>query len=133
MLPFVLYFVAAMVTGFHLYSLLSLIVYGAGFNLLEVTALFGSFLLLIAAYVSLFKPRVAAQIALVGALTLWCFYGPALANLARSKLAKRTTTSQYMGRIPQFMPSMSGWPIPGMNHLSLLPRSPSEHPTDNRC
>jgi hypothetical protein len=94
MLPFVLYFVAAVVTGFHLYSLLSLIVYGAGFNLLQITALFGSFLLLIAAYVSLFKPRIAAQIALVASLTLWCFYGPALANLVRSKLAKRTTTSQ---------------------------------------
>jgi hypothetical protein len=100
MLPFVLYFVAAVVTGFHLYSLLSLIVYGADFNLLELTALFGSFLLLIAAYVSLFKPRIAAQIALVASLTLWCFYGPALANLARSKLTKRTTTSQWIA--PRF-------------------------------
>jgi len=74
MLPFFLYFVAALLTGFHVYTLLTLAVFGAQFNLLHLVALLGSFCLLIAAYVSLFKPRAAAQIALLACLLIWCFY-----------------------------------------------------------
>ena len=61
MLPFVLYFVTAVVTGFHVYMLLSFVVYGVPINALELFALLGSFCLLIAAYLSLFRPRAAAS------------------------------------------------------------------------
>jgi len=92
MLPFFLYFVAALLTGFHVYTLLTLAVFGAQFNLLHLVALLGSFCLLIAAYVSLFKPRAAAQIALLACLLIWCFYAPATATLIRAKFHRHTSS-----------------------------------------
>ncbi|MFZ0293491.1 MAG: hypothetical protein WAL52_07785 [Candidatus Sulfotelmatobacter sp.] len=83
MLPFCLYFVASVITGFHVYALLALTLYGAPFNPLELVSLFGSFLLLIAACISLFRPYAAARVALIGCLLMWSFYAPATANLVR--------------------------------------------------
>lgn len=80
MLPFFLYFVASLITGFHVYTLLALAVYGAPANPLELVSLLGSLCLLIAAYVSLFKPNAAARLALIACLAIWCFYGPAIAK-----------------------------------------------------
>lgn len=95
MLPFILYFVTAVLTGFHLYTLLSFTLYGAPFNLLELVALLGSFCLLIAAYVSLFRPRTAAQLALIACLAMWCFYAPAIAKVVRTKLGNHTVVSHF--------------------------------------
>ena len=94
MLPFILYLVTAVVTGFHLYSLLSFALYGAPFNLLELLSLLGSFCLLIAAYVSLFRPHAGGRLALIACLVMWCFYAPALAKLVRTKLASPAVVSQ---------------------------------------
>jgi hypothetical protein len=84
-LPFVLYFIAALVIGFHLYGLLSLVAYGIPINPLELIAFFGSFCLLIAAYISLYRPRAAAKVALIAALAIWSFYAPGIMNLVRAK------------------------------------------------
>jgi hypothetical protein len=86
MLPFFLYFVASVITGFHVYTLLALTVYGAPSNPLELVSLLGSLCLLISAYVSLFKPYAAARLALIACLAIWCFYGPAIAKSIRPKL-----------------------------------------------
>lgn len=94
MLPFVLYFVTATFTGYHLYVLMSLVVYGVPVNPLELLAFLGSFALLIAAYVSLFRPRAAARIALIACLALWCFYAPAIANYVRALIHKPATVSE---------------------------------------
>jgi hypothetical protein len=94
MLPFILYFVTAVLTGFHLYTLLSFTLYGAPFNLLELVAMLGSFCLLIAAYVSLFKPYAAGRLALIACLAMWCFYGPAIAKVMRTRLGKPAAVSQ---------------------------------------
>lgn len=94
MLPFILYLVTAVVTGFHLWSLLSFALYGAPFNLLELVSLLGSFGLLIAAYVSLFKPDTGARLALIACLVIWCFYAPAIAKLVRTKFVRPTAVSQ---------------------------------------
>jgi hypothetical protein len=93
MFPFLLYFVAAVVTGFHLYTLLSLVVLGVPVHPLEVVALLGSLCLLIAAYISLFRPYAAAKLALLAALAIWSVYGPALANVVRTKMEERGTSS----------------------------------------
>jgi phosphoglycerol transferase MdoB-like AlkP superfamily enzyme len=93
MLPFCLYFVAGVATGFHVYTLLALTVYGAPFNSLELVSLLGSVGLLIAAFISLFKPYAAARIALIACLMTWSFYGPAIANVVRSKLDKHSALS----------------------------------------
>ena len=90
MLPFCLYFVAGIVTGFHVYTL-ALAVYGARLNPLELVSLLGSLCLLIAAYVSLFKPNAAAKVALLASLMIWCFYGPAIAKSVRTRFDKRSS------------------------------------------
>ena len=88
MLPFSLYFVTGVVTCFHVYSLLSFVVYGVPLNPLELVALMGSFCLLIAAYVSLFRPRAAGRLALLACLAMWCFYAPAIAQFVRARIRK---------------------------------------------
>ena len=98
MLPFAIYFIAGTVTGFHVYTLLSLAVYGAPFNPLEFVSLLGSFGLLIAAYVSLFRPNAGARIALIAALTVWCFYGPAVARILRTRHGTQTRISRRFSR-----------------------------------
>jgi hypothetical protein len=97
MFPFVLYFVTAVVTGFHVYTLVSIAVYGVPVNLLELLSLLGSFCLLIAAYVSLFRPHAAARLALLACLVMWSFYAPAIAKIVRTRLAKPAAVSQFMG------------------------------------
>jgi hypothetical protein len=94
MLPFFLYLFAGAITGFHICTLLLATMNGGPVNSLPVIALFGSFCLLIAAYVSLYRPQAAAKIALIAALAMWSFYGPAIANVIRAKLARRSVLSQ---------------------------------------
>ncbi len=96
MLPFCLYFVASVITGFNVYMLLALAVYGAPSNALELVSLLGSLCLLIAAYVSLYKPHAAARLALLACLAMWCFYGPAIAKSIRTRFDKRSST--FSGR-----------------------------------
>lgn len=93
MLPFCLYFVAGLVTGFHVYTLLAMAVYGAPANPLELVSLLGSLLLLIAAMISLFRPHAAARVALIGSLLIWSFYGPAIAKLVRTKFDRHSVVS----------------------------------------
>jgi hypothetical protein len=86
MLPFFMYFVAGAVTGFHVYSLLMLTVLGAPSHPLEFVSLLGSFGLVVAAYLSLFKPHAAARLALVASLAIWLFYGPATVGAVETRL-----------------------------------------------
>jgi hypothetical protein len=91
MLPFCLYFATGVITGLHVYTLLTLAVYGVPFNPLELVSLLGSLCLLIAAFVSLFKPHAAARLALLASLAIWCFYGPAIAKSFRTKFDKQSS------------------------------------------
>jgi hypothetical protein len=104
MLPFCLYFVVGVITGFHVYTLLALAVYGTPSNPLELVALLGSLCLLVAAYISLFKPRGAARLALLASLAIWCFYGPAIAKSIRTQGDKRSSVSPHRSLFsnPQF-------------------------------
>jgi len=77
MLPFILYVVTGVVTGLHVYTLM-FAGFGMPFSPLELISLLGSLCLLLAAYLSLFRPDAAARLALVAALAMWCFYGPPL-------------------------------------------------------
>jgi hypothetical protein len=104
MLPFVIYFVTAIVTGVHLLTLLSLAAYGVTVSPFELLAVLGSFLILIAAYVSLSRPYAAARIALLAAILMWSFYGPAIATNVRGRLAKRSVLSEVA--LPSVWPEM---------------------------
>jgi hypothetical protein len=107
MLPFFLYFTTGVITGFHIYTLLSLVVYGVPFDPLEAVALLGSLCLLVAAYVSLFWPYAAAKIALIAVLGIWSFYGPAIAKVVRTGSGKRGLASEvYCPKLP----GRSLWP-----------------------
>ncbi len=86
MIPFFLYLFTGAVTGFHVYTLLMLAVLGAPVDPLELVSLAGSLCLVIAAYLSLFKPHAAARLALLASLAIWCFYGPAIARAVAIKL-----------------------------------------------
>jgi hypothetical protein len=87
-LPFLLYFSAGAVTGYHVYTLLLFAVYGAPFNPLELVSLLGSLCLFVAAYLSLFRPYAAGRLALIACLAIWCFFGPAIAGMVRTRLGK---------------------------------------------
>ena len=87
MLPFFLYLIAGGLTGFQVYSLVALAAYGAPVSPLEYLSLLGSLALIVAGYLSLFRPRAAARLALVAALVIWCFYAPATLNSVRARLA----------------------------------------------
>jgi hypothetical protein len=93
MLPFFLYFAAGVLTGFHVYTLLALTVLGVPMNALELISLLGSFCLMLAAYLSLFKPGAAAKIALLACLAMWCFYGPAIAKTVRTAVRPKSSSS----------------------------------------
>jgi hypothetical protein len=82
MIPFFLYLAAGSVTGFHVYTLLTLAVLGVPVDPLELVSLVGSLCLIVAAYLSLFKPHAAARLALLASLAIWCFYGPAIVRAA---------------------------------------------------
>lgn len=82
-MPFILYLAAGAATGFHVYTLLMLAVSGGSVDPLELVSLTGSLGLLLAAYLSLFKPHAAAKLALIASLAIWCFYGPAIARAIR--------------------------------------------------
>jgi len=89
MLPFFLYLIAGAVTGFHVYSLLTLTVLGAPSHPLEFVSLVGSLGLVVAAYLSLSKPYAAARLALLASLAIWLFYGPATARAVETRLHKQ--------------------------------------------
>ncbi len=91
MFSFCLYFAASVITGFHVYKLLAPAIYGAPSNPLELVSLLGSLGLLIAAYISLFRPHAAAKLALIACLAIWCFYGPAIAKSVRTKFGKQSS------------------------------------------
>jgi hypothetical protein len=105
MLPFCLYFVAGVVTGFHVYTLLAMALYGVPANPLEFVSLVGSLLLVIAAMISLFRPHAAARVALIGSLLIWSFYGPAIAKLVRTKFDKHSVVSS--SHAPRLNPVLS--------------------------
>ena len=87
MLPFLLYLIAGALTGFQVYTLVALGAYGAPVSPLEFLSLLGSLALIVAAYISLWRPRIAARVALLAVLTIWCFYAPATLNAARNRRA----------------------------------------------
>jgi hypothetical protein len=95
MLPFVLYLVTGLATGFHVYTLL-FAAYGAPVKPLELVSLLGSFCLIIAAYLSLSRPYAAGRVALIACLLMWCFYAPAIANFVRARWHRPQQVSQMI-------------------------------------
>lgn len=99
MFPFCLYCVASVITGFPVYKLLAPAIYGAPSNPLELVSLLGSLGLLIAAYISLFRPHAGAKLALIACLTIWCFYAPAIAKSIRTRFGKQSSVLSGQLRI----------------------------------
>lgn len=92
MLPFLLYLAGGILTAFHIYVLLSLAIFGVPHNVLQLFSLLGSLCLIGSAYISLFRPRLAAKLALLASLGAWCFYAPAI--VATIKAGRRHRLSE---------------------------------------
>jgi hypothetical protein len=78
MISFVVFLVSGLATALDLAFLLFSSGWGAPVHVLEFVASSGAALLCASAYVSLWKPRVASQLAFAAALAEWAFYLPAL-------------------------------------------------------
>ncbi len=91
MLNFLSYILAGILTGCDLLYLIVWSTWGGPVHILEFIAAAGAGLLVLAAYVSLSKPRAAAQIALSAALSEWAFYLPAM----RTTIAETTAISLH--------------------------------------
>lgn len=98
MLPFLVYFAAGAVTAFHVYVLVGI---AKALNGLEFVSLLGSFCLAVSSYISLFKQRFGAKVALIASLAAWCFYAPGIAAAAKAGWYRqvsdpRIATSAYL-------------------------------------
>jgi len=80
---------------------------------LLVISLVGSFCLLVAAIPQPFRPYVASRVALVAALAIWYFYGPAIASLVRIRLSRPAVVSVRMRPPVARLPNTS-WQPPGI-------------------
>ena len=97
MLPFFLYLIAGVMTGFQVYALVALGAYGAPVSPLELLSLLGSLVLIVAAYLSLWKPRLGARVALLAVLIIWCFYAPATLHAVKSWHARHAGSQLQKG------------------------------------
>jgi hypothetical protein len=75
-----LYLVTAIMTAVHVLYLLLGGLYGAPTTATQYVSLVGSVILFVAGAIAFFSSRVAAIIALIGSLAMWCFYVPALVH-----------------------------------------------------
>jgi hypothetical protein len=78
MFPFTIYLVTALATGVQVHWLLMWAIWGAPTHPVQFISLGGSFVLLLASFVALFRPRAAAVIAIVGSLAIFTYYVPAV-------------------------------------------------------
>jgi hypothetical protein len=97
MLPFLLYLLAGVITAIHL---LFLALAGAPLHPLQILCLAGSACLIVAGFLSLFKPYTAARLALLASLAMWCFYGPAIARTIRTKLHRNSAAVSRTTKAP---------------------------------
>lgn len=79
MLPFLLYSLTAVATGYQTYWQIMWAVWGRPIYWLEVAAIFSSLGVLFVALVALYSPRRACWIGLLCLTCLWVYYIPALA------------------------------------------------------
>lgn len=96
MLPFFLYLLTGIATGLHVLYLLSWAVWGAPTHPLQYISVVGSLVVIVAAYVSLFKPRIAARFALLGLAAVWPFYVTAVVRTVQVKVSDQRLTLRVL-------------------------------------
>ena len=102
MRAFLLYGLTAGITGWDLLYLLVRSAWGAPVHVLEYVAGIGAILLLISAYLSLWKRRIAAQLALAAALAEWAFYLPALRTTGVRTVGALSTQAGILAILAMF-------------------------------
>jgi hypothetical protein len=75
--PFLLYVITGLATGAQVYWLLMWGVWGRPSHPLQYVSLIASLALILASFLSLYRSRQAAWLALVATLAIWVFFGPA--------------------------------------------------------
>lgn len=104
MLPFLLYLITALATANQVFTLLTWAFWGAPTSPLQCSSLIGSVLLLLSAFLVVFKYKVGIRISLVATVLIWGFYGPALA-LNQYHLARETIPFQPIYTAIAFLPA----------------------------
>jgi hypothetical protein len=84
MLRFVLYFSVGMTAGLQVAPRAAYVILGGGISPLEIAALIGPGLYLLAAFVSPSAPFSSVRISAVGSVFLWAYYVPALFAVFRN-------------------------------------------------
>ena len=74
----VLYMATALTTGFQVYWVLMMAIWGAPTSPLEFVSICGSVVLFIAGVLAKWRPRAAAMTALCASAAIWSFYAPSL-------------------------------------------------------
>ena len=116
-----LYFVTGIATAIPVVLALGWAVWGAPTSPLEYLALLGSLVLVISASIPSTKRRLAARVALVGALAVWSFCLPAMVGIAKARL----TDQELNLTVLQWTPSPSPLvieeqrQIPGFPNMKL--------------
>jgi hypothetical protein len=103
MVSLLLYLFTGIVTAIPVLYALGWAVWGAGTSPLEYISLLGSLILVISAFLGLSSRRLAARLALVGALGVWSFYLPAIVVAVRIRL----TDQRLSLRVVQWTASAS--------------------------
>jgi hypothetical protein len=92
-MPRLLYLLTGIATAIPVVWALGWAVWGAGTSPTEYLSLLGS--LVLAASAAIGARRVAARMALVGAMAVWSFYLPSIVGVARIRLSDRSLTFRY--------------------------------------
>ena len=110
MLGAILYLVTAVATGAQVYWLLMWAIWGAPTSPTQYLSLCGSLVLLIAASLAKWKPRMAAVTALCAIAAIWCFYAPALVySLVRLPYSALLLPSYFVALIPAVLLTASSY------------------------
>jgi hypothetical protein len=103
-LAFILYLITGIATAAPVVYALGWAVWGAPIVATEYISLLGSATLVVAAFVSLIKWRIAARIALAAVLAIWSLYLPAINGAVRMKLTDQRLTLRVVRWVPSPQP-----------------------------
>lgn len=95
-MAFLLYLLTAIITALPVLFTLGWAVWGAPVSVWQYVSLLGSCLLVLAAFVSVTRRRIAARIAVVAVAAIWCFYLPAVASVVNARLTDQRLTVQVV-------------------------------------
>lgn len=103
-MAFVLYLITGIATAVPVVYALGWAVWGAPISATEYISLFGSLLLVLAAFITFVNRRHAARCAFAGVIAVWSFYLPQIYGVVRMKLTDQRLTLRVLKWAPSARP-----------------------------